>query len=406
MTATGEARPDLADGPMTGVRVIEFGLAIAGPYACSMLGDLGAEVIKVESRTGGDSHRRMGPSHNGATLWWTVVGRNKKSVTLDVKTEEGRAVFLDLVARSDALVENFRPGVLEGLGLDPDTLFGANPDLVVARVSGFGQTGPYASRRGFGKIAEAFSGASNLTGEADGNPIHPGYSLGDTVTGLTAAFAITAALRARDLGHGGQVIDLALYEGLFRMIDWQIPVAALTGLNARRQGVGFPLAGAFLTGIWPASDGRYVVVSAATADTQERIFRLLQQEGELAGMEWAFDPDVVGEIVKATERWIAVNPSERVFQVFEDAGAVAGIVHEPMTLLEDPHIRARQNIVDVEHPTAGTIPMPGVVPAMSATPGRVRHVAPELGQHTDEVLASVLGYDPERIATLRASGVV
>jgi crotonobetainyl-CoA:carnitine CoA-transferase CaiB-like acyl-CoA transferase len=397
---TGGRPADFADGPLTGLRVIEFGLAIAGPYTCSMLADLGAQVIKVENPTSGDSQRRMGPKQNGVALWWSVVARNKKSIALNVKAAAGRQAFLDLVARSDVLVENFRPGVLEGLGLAPAALLGHHPDLIIVRISGFGQTGPYADRRGFGKIAEAFSGASNLTGELTGGPLHPGYSLGDTVTGLTGAFAVTSALRARDQGQGGQVIDLALYEGLFRMIDWQIPIAALTGFNAQRQGVGFPLAGAFLTGIWPAADGHYVVVSAATADTQERIFQLLRNEGELADVEWAFSAEVVAEIVKAAQRWIAANPAQRVFEMFDAAGAVAGIVHEPMTLLSDPHVRARGNIVEVVDPDAGRIPMPGVVPAFSATPGRVRHAAPRLGEHTDEVLRDVLGYDDRQIAAL------
>jgi crotonobetainyl-CoA:carnitine CoA-transferase CaiB-like acyl-CoA transferase len=221
-------------GPLQGVRVLEIGHALAGPFACTLLGDFGAEIIKLESPGRGDSHRgdsqrTMGPKVDGKALWWQVTGRNKKSLAVDLKAPEGLEVARRLVASADVVVENFRPGVIGRLGLDYDECAALNPKLVMLHVSGFGQDGPYRERGGFGKISEAFSGATFLTGDPDRAPLHPGYSLGDLVTGLMGAYGVMLALYQREQDGHGQEIDLALYEALFRMIEWQVPIFEATG---------------------------------------------------------------------------------------------------------------------------------------------------------------------------------
>jgi succinyl-CoA---D-citramalate CoA-transferase len=393
----------LGDGPFSGVRVIELGHALAGPFACSLLADLGAEVIKVERVGSGDDVRVLGFKEAGVGLWWTVTARNKKSVCLDLRSAAGLQVLRDLIAASDVFVENFRPGVVESMGLGWPDLSALNDQLIMLRVSGFGQTGPYSYRRGFGKVAEAFSGATNITGEAGQAPVHPGYSLADTVTGLMGAFGVAAALHGRAVGAGGQMIDLALYEGLLRMIEWQLPYVGRLGFNAKRNGGAFPFSHAYLMGIWLSLDGQYVAVSAATPETIRRIMRFLQARQAWPQSDDGEEPDIPG-ISAALEAWIAVTDAMVVLRELEDAGAVAGMVYDPASIIDDPHMRARESVIESDHPDIGAIPMPGIVPKFSETPGRIRHPAPSLGQHTEYVLRDVLGYSEERIAALAAEG--
>jgi crotonobetainyl-CoA:carnitine CoA-transferase CaiB-like acyl-CoA transferase len=397
------ATEPFADGPLTGLRVIELGHALAGPFACSLLADLGAEVIKVERPGLGDDVRRQGFQENGVGLWWSVTGRNKKSVCLDLKTEAGLSVLKDLVAGSDVLVENFRPGVLEAMGLAWTVLSQLNDQLVLLRVSGFGQTGPYSPRRGFGKIAEAFAGATNLTGHRDAAPIHPGYSLADAVTGIVGAFGVATALRSRDAGAGGQVIDLALYEGMLRMIEWQLPYMGRLDFNAKRNGGEFPFGGAFLTGIWESRDGRYIAISAATKQVLHRILGLLQRHGRWPAGPVDDEPDVPS-VAAAIRQWLAATDASAAVEELEQAGTVAGMIYDPASIIDDLHMRARQSVIETEHPDVGMIPMPGIIPKLSKTPGRMRLPAPRLGQHTREVLYSVLGYDEERVDSLSQGG--
>ena len=392
------------DGPLTGVRVIELGHALAGPFACSLLADMGAEVIKVEPVGSGDGHRLDGFKEAGIGLWWTVTARNKKSVALDVKSEEGLAIVRELVAASDVLVENFRPGVLERMGLAWSELSLLNDRLILLRVSGFGQTGPYSYRRGFGKVAEAFSGATNLTGEADRPPVHPGYSLADAVTGLMGAFGVTAALHGRAAGAGGQQVDLALYEGLLRMVEWQLPYMSRLGFNSKRNGVEFPFShGAYLTGIWPSQDGHHIAVSSATAETLRRVMRVLKENNA-----WTLPDDgapEVPDVAAAMRTWMAATDAAEILKELEEAGAVAGLIFDPAMIADDPHMRARESVVEHHHPDIGTITMPGVVPKLSVTPGRIHHAAPGLGEQTEEVLRDVLGYTDDKIGSLTASGI-
>ncbi|WP_433503042.1 CaiB/BaiF CoA transferase family protein [Pseudonocardia halophobica] len=394
-------------GPLQGLRVVEFGHAVAGPFATVMLADLGAEVVKIERPGVGDSLRGMGPRKGDVGLWWTVAGRNKRSVTVDLHRPEGLALAREIIGRSDVVVENFRPGVMERLGLGWADLQTLNPDLVLLRISGFGQTGPYAARGGFGKIAEAFSGATNLTGDPTQPPVHPGYSLGDATCGLMGAFAVLAALRAKDSGvASGQVIDLGLYEPAFRLIDWQLPVTVTGDVPITRSGPKFPFDAAFVTTICRTSDGGYVVVSAATAATIERLAEFLAAESGGPVAAGAATTASAAALTEEVEAWCAGQPAERVLDRLSAAGVVCGPVLRPDEIMKDPQYAARENIVEIEDPRIGPLTMPGVVPRFSETPGEVRWAGPDLGQDTDEVLGRVCGLTAERIAELRRTGVV
>jgi crotonobetainyl-CoA:carnitine CoA-transferase CaiB-like acyl-CoA transferase len=387
-------------GPLNNIRVIELGFAVAGPMAATLMADFGADVIKVEQPGAGDGLRNMGPKVKGVGVWWLVAGRNKKSITVDIKTPEGAAILMDLLRDADLLVENFRPGVLERLGFGWEVLHALNQKLVMLRVSGFGQTGPNSERPGFGKLAEAFSGATNLTGHRDETPLHPSYSLGDMVCSLMAAYGAMLALHGRQSSGQGQVVDLALYEPMFRLIDWQIPLHSIAHTDVRRNGPRFPFGDAFLTELCHTGDDEYVVVSAATPSHLERLSKLLRDEG----MEGEFsDTNVLGDALRA---WIRSNTRERVLETFMERELVGGMVSTPADMLEDPHMKARGNIVHMPHAVLGDVPMPSVIPTLKGTPGDVRWIGPELGQHTDEVLRETLGYDAGRIDRLRRDKVI
>ena len=385
--------------PLSGYRVIEIGHALAGPIASTFLADFGAEVIKIEKPGEGDSLRRMGPASKGTGIWWLVTGRNKKSVTLDLKAAAARPILEDLLRGADVLVENHRPGVMERLGLGWEDVKKINPRIVMLRVSGFGQSGPYSKRGGFGKIAEAFSGATNLTGHRGQPAIHPGYSLGDAVAGLTGAFGVALALLARVKSGAGQMVDVALYEPMFRLIEWQIPMHVLTGLHVERNGAQFPFTDAFITNIFLTGDGHSIVFSAATADSIERLRKLLSEEGQTKGGE---STDELDALLKA---WMARHPREYIMERFNKWDMVNGLVYTPAEILADEHFRARQNIVKAVHGTLGEVPMPNVVPQLSDTPGKVNWPGPKLGEHTDEVLRA-LGYGDDRLAELRQAQAI
>jgi formyl-CoA transferase len=388
--------------PLEDVKVVELGHALAGPFASTLLADFGARVVKVERPGTGDSLRAMGPKHEGVGVWWSVAGRNKRSIAVDYKQEAGREVLLDLIGRADVLIENFRTGALERVGLGWSDLSPRHPRLIMLRISGFGQTGPYSHRAGFGKIAEAFSGATHLTGHPDAPPVHPGYSLGDATTGLMGAFGVMLALHARETTGRGQLVDLALYESLFRMIEWQLPLLSAFGTVADRSGPRFPFDGAFITDVCSTSDGESVVVSAATTESLERLQAFVAREG-LIGPEADVDPNVAA--VNGLRTWVARHTREETLARLESEGLVVGAVFTAADIADDPHFAARENIVQVPTGSGSELPMPSVVPSLSETPGEVRRRAPQLGEHAAEVLAE-LGYTDERCRELMESGVV
>ncbi|UKA55263.1 CoA transferase [Arthrobacter sp. FW305-BF8] len=363
---------------LEGIRVLEFGHVIAGPFAASLLGDHGAEVIKIERPNQGDSLRKMGPQ-NARGLWFEVSARNKKSVEVDLGSPEGAAFARELVESADVIIENYRPGVMEQFGLGWDDVHAINPRAVMLRISGFGQTGPYSARPGFGKISEAFSGATNLTGYTDGPPVHPGYSHGDLVTGVFGAFGVMLALHERNTSGLGQMIDLPLYEGLFRMIDWQVPFLDVLGIDSTRAGASFPFAGGFITEILPTIDGKFVVVSAATGKHVGNVVDFLQEGGHL---EVKGEGDIPVSVIKdALGAWLGTQNSDEAVASLKSVGVIAEKVSKPSDITKDPHIAARHNLVPVESEEYGKFTVPAPVPRLSRTPGQVRSLGPKLGAH-------------------------
>jgi crotonobetainyl-CoA:carnitine CoA-transferase CaiB-like acyl-CoA transferase len=388
--------------PLTGVRVLEIGEALAGPFTCTLLADFGATVVKVERPGTGDSMRHMGPEINEVGLWWTVTGRGKRSIVVDLKNDAGPGLVRRLAVEwADVVVENFRPGVLDRLQLGWDQLHLADPELIMVRVSGFGQFGPYAHERGFGKIAEGFSGATNLTGHGTEPPVQPGYSLGDATTGTFAALGVLLALRTREQGSGGQLIDLALYESLFRLIEWQIPLAAHSDVRVVRNGNAFPFEEAFITDICQCKDGSAMVVSAATAVVIDRLRTFLSDHGSVAE---ALGTDS-GMLEELRAYALSVPGSEGI-DALREAGLVAGLVWTAEQLLENDHIWERENIIRHNHPDIGEILMPGIVPRLSETPGAVTRPAPGVGEHNEEVLSECLGLDHNEVEALLRAGVI
>jgi crotonobetainyl-CoA:carnitine CoA-transferase CaiB-like acyl-CoA transferase len=399
-----------ASGPLGDLRVLDVGHALAGPFAATMLGDFGAEVIKVERPGDGDAMRRLGPRKDGIPLWWKAAARNKESITLDFVKPRGREVLIELIRRSDVLVENFRPGTLERHGLGWERLHELNPRLVMVRISGFGQTGSRRGQPGFGRIAEAMSGSAQLTGEPGGPPMHVGYSLADTATGLTGAFGALVALLARARTGEGACIDLALYESLFRLIDWQAIAYDQLGTVATRAGNAFPaVLEGVAAGVGRSADDVWVSYSAATDSVLERLIGVVAGERALRDPRFA-DAEArrlhVREVEVAASAWIAKRPFAEVERAFTEAQAVAGRVYDVEAIFADPTYRERGNLVEVDDEDFGTVRMHGVVPRIVGEPDRVHSPGPALGRHTDDVLSRVLELDREQIAALHEEGVV
>lgn len=398
-------------GPLHGVRVIDFSTVYAGPITAMLLGDYGADVLKVELPTG-DPARTHGWSvadaHGTAHgLWWKVIARNKRAMTLDVRTPEGREILLRLAADADVLTENFRPGVLEGWGLGPDVLHGVNPGLVLLRTTGFGQDGPYARRRAFGSLAEAMTGFAHLTGQPDGPPTLPPFGLADGVAGITGAFAVLTALRARDAGHGGQVIDLSLYEPLLGIMGPAPSAYDQLGEVPRRQGNRSRNSAPRNT--YLTRDGRWVAVSCGATSVAARVLRLVGRP-DLVDEPWFGSARErvahADELDAAVAPWIAARDLEEVAAAFDEVGAALFPVYDVAQLLADPQVRARDSVTTVDDEDLGPLRMQNVWFGLDRTPGRVRFAGRRLGQDTDAVLAERLGYSADGIAALRAAGAV
>ncbi len=400
---------DEAPQPLAGVRVIEMGSLLAGPFCGQLLADFGAEVIKVEPPESGDPMRVWGRHRkNGRTLWWPVVARNKKSVTLDLRGPQGQELARRLIAEADVLVENFRPGTLERWGLGYDALAALNPGLVMVRVSGYGQTGPYRDRAGFGAIGEAMGGIRHVTGFPDLPPPRTGVSLGDALAATFGALGALTALYHRE-AHGGrgQVVDIGIYEAVLALMESTIPEYALTGHARGRTGTVLPFVAP--SNIYPTRDEGYVLI-AGNADT---VFRRLA--AALDHAEWAGDPRYAthharGENMAALDAaiaaWTRERPLSEVLDLMAAAGVPAGRVYTAADMMADPHYAARENIVWVDDPAIGAIPMQNVVPRLSETPGAVRWTGPALGQHNAEVYGDLLGLDAAARDALRAEGVI
>jgi succinyl-CoA---D-citramalate CoA-transferase len=401
----------MSDGelPLQGVRVVEMGSLLAGPFCGQILGDFGAEVIKVEPPGKGDPMREWGRHRKeGHTLWWPIIARNKKSVTLNLREGEGQELARRLVETADVLVENFRPGTMERWGLGYEELSTTNPGLVMVRVSGYGQTGPYKDQAGFGSIGEAMGGIRYVTGFPDRPPPRVGISLGDSLAATFGALGAVTALYNRDVRGGrGQVVDVAIYEAVLALMESTIPEYALTGHIRGRTGAILPFVAPSNT--YPTSDGDYVVIGA-NADTVFGRFAKALGHPEWAESERYATHNARGEnqqeLDELISAWTRERTAQEVIEVMREASVPAGKLFTAEDMLSDEHYAARQNVVEVEDPDIGPFPMQNVVPRLTETPCSVRWTGPKLGQHNDEVFKEALGLSEEDLGGLRERGIV
>jgi crotonobetainyl-CoA:carnitine CoA-transferase CaiB-like acyl-CoA transferase len=392
--------------PLTNLRIIELANVVAGPSVGKHLSDFGAEVIKVERPGDGDTARMMGELVGTRSAWWLTIGRNKRSLTLDLKNPKGREVLLRLVESADALVESFRPGVLERLDLAPETLQEVNPRLIVVRVSAFGQSGPYSRRPGFGTLAEAFSGLADISGYAGDAPLLAPFALADEVAGLFATWSLLAALYHRDRSAGqGQTIDVSLYESVFSILG---PLPTLYKANgALQQRNGSRLSFSSPRNVYCTRDGHYFAVSGTAPSAAEAVIRIVGGEELLADPRFATHESRAKhaeELDRIVASWVAERDIDEVDRAFADAGGAGIRVLSMADVFVDPHYAARETLVEVEDDELGPVTVAAPVPRLSVTPGRVTHVGPPLGRDTDEVLAEV-GYSRDEIAAGHDEGI-
>ncbi|GEO81216.1 CaiB/BaiF CoA transferase family protein [Pararhodospirillum oryzae] len=394
--------------PLAGVRVLDIATFIAAPFAAALLGEFGAEVIKIEQPEGGDPLRRFGtPTTRGDTLAWLSEARNKASITLDLRTPRGAELFRRLVPTADVVCENFRPGTLERWGLGWETLSALHPGLILLRVSGYGQTGPYRDRPGFARIAHAFGGLTHLAGLPGGPPVTPGStSLADYMSGLFGAVGLLVALRHRDATGQGQVIDLGLYESVLRVLDELAPAYAHAGIVRGPEGAG--TRNACPHGHFPCADGGWVAIACTNDKMFERLARVMGRP-ELAGPD-AYGPlarrlDARASVDGLVEDWTRVRPQAEVVAACTRGEVPCAPINTIADLFVDPHVQARGNLVEREAPGVGPVVLPDVLPRLSATPGRVDHPGPALGADTTRVLRT-LGLSDDEIETLRRDRVI
>jgi crotonobetainyl-CoA:carnitine CoA-transferase CaiB-like acyl-CoA transferase len=393
--------------PLSGLRVIELGQLIAGPFASKILAEFGADVIKIEPPTTGDPLRTWRLVHEGTSVWWAAHARNKRSVTLDLRQPEGQEIIRKLAVDADILIENFRPGAMEKWGLGFQALHAINPKLIMLRVSGYGQSGPYRDRPGFGVIGEAMGGLRYLSGEPGRPPVRVGVSIGDTLAGLHGVIGVMMALRHREQQGGvGQEVDVALYESVFNMMESLLPEYSKFG--AVRQPSGASMPGIVPTNAYLCHDGRYALI----AGNGDSIYKRLMET--IGRTDLATDPDLANNIGRAAnaERIDAAISSytqqhslEFVLEAMNVAGVPAGKSYDAADIAHDPHYQARDMILEATLPDGSTVKVPGIVPKLTQTPGQVTRPAPELGQHTAEVLGE-LGIDSAQQADWKARGII
>ncbi len=396
-----------AGGPLSGLRVLDIATVFAGPFAAALMGDMGADVVKVELPGVGDPLRQLGPFSGDVSLTWAASARNKRSVTLDLRSEAGQEVLMRLLPEFDVLIENFRPGTLQRWGLPTERLREANPDLIVVHVSGFGQTGPLAEKVGFGTPATAYSGFAHISGYPDRPPILPSVSLVDYLTGMYAALgALSALYQLKVQGRGPDEIDVALYESMFRMLE--VVVAEYDALGTVRERTGNELAASSPAGIYETADGQWIVIVTSTERTFARLAAAMDREDLLTDPEFSTNRarlerrDRMNALVS---EWTGRHTRAEVEERLDRFSVPASAVYDVADIFADEHYRARDMLVQVSHPTLDTVTMPGVVPKFHDNPGSVRSAGPLLGEHTDEVLASV-GLTADEIDGLRSQGVI
>jgi formyl-CoA transferase len=402
-----------ATGPLAGLKVVELGQLIAGPFAAKTLADFGAEVVKIEPPGAGDPLRKWRLLKDGTSVWWQVQSRNKRSLALDLKDPTAQDIVRKLAAEADVLIENFRPGAMEGWGLGPDALLAANPRLIVLRISGYGQTGPYRDRPGFGVVAEAMSGLRYLTAEPGRVPVRVGVSIGDTLAALHGVIGILLALQHRHASVSpeapqgrGQVIDVALYEAVFNCMESLLPEYSAFG--AVRGPAGSALPGIAPSNAYRCRDAGYALI----AGNGDSIFKRLM--GVIGRADLAADPALadnagrvarVAEIDEAIGRWAAALSVDEVLAALDQAAVPAGRIYSVADIAADPHYQARGMLAEVRMDDGSTLAVPGIVPKLSATPGAHRRNAPALGQDTDAVLQEI-GLTAAQIQALKSKGIV
>ena len=391
--------------PLAGLRVLELGSFIAGPFAGQLLGDLGAEVVKVEPPGTGDPMRAWGVTIAGRSLWWPAIARNKQSVAIDLRTDAGRVLVRDLIAHVDVVLENFKPGTLSGWGMDYATLAAANPGLVLVHVSGFGQTGPRAHEPGFGAIGEAMGGIRHTTGDGDRPPARAGISLGDALAALFAVIGTLAAVQERHSSGRGQEVDVAIYEAVLALMESTVADFELGGVVRGRSG-GF-LPGVAPSNAYPTLDGRDVVI-AANADAVFARLLVAMDRPDLAEPYATHAARAEGQVALDAEvaAWTATRTADDVLARLERHSIPAGLINTAPDLAADDHVAAREMILRLAAGFEAAVPMTGIVPKLSRTPGGVRHVGPELGADTDAVLERLLGLSGAARAELRVAGVI
>ena len=391
--------------PLANLKVIEMGQLIAGPFAAKTLADFGADVIKIEPPKVGDALRKWRLLKDGTSVWWQVQSRNKRSLSLDLKQAEAQDIVRTLICEADILIENFRPGTLEGWGLDPEKLLELNPKLIVLRISGYGQTGPYRDKPGFGVVAEAMGGLRHLTAEPGRVPVRVGVSIGDTLASLHGVIGILLALQERHQSGKGQIIDIALYEAVFNCMESLLPEYSAFG--EVRQAGGSALPGIAPSNAYLCADGGYVLV----AGNGDSIFKRLM--GMIGRNDLANDPVLenndgrvarVAELDQAIGAWAKTMTTDQALQLLDSVAVPAGKIYTIADIASDPHYKARGNIQTIQMQDGGKLDVPGVIPKLSRTPGSIKTLAPNIGENTDEILRSI-GLTDAQLASLKERGV-
>ena len=391
--------------PLSKLKVVEMGQLIAGPFAAKTLADFGADVIKIEPPKEGDALRKWRLLKDGTSVWWQVQSRNKKSLSLDLRKAEAQDIVRTLVKEADVLIENFRPGTLEGWGLDPEKLLQLNPKLIVLRISGYGQTGPYRDKPGFGVVAEAMGGLRHLTAEPGRVPVRVGISIGDTLASLHGVIGILLALQERHNSGKGQIIDIALYEAVFNCMESLLPEYSAFG--EVRQAAGSALPGIAPTNAYQCADGGYVLVAGNGDSIFKRLMTVIGRE------DLGNDPQLetndgrvkrVAELDQAIGEWAKTVSTTKALEALDSVSVPAGKIYTVADIASDPHYKARENIQTIQMQDGTKLDVPGVIPKLSRTPGSIKTLAPDIGQNTDEILKSI-GLSDDQVASLKERGI-
>ena len=391
--------------PLANLKVVEMGQLIAGPFAAKTLADFGADVIKIEPPKVGDALRKWRLLKDGTSIWWQVQSRNKRSLSLDLKETEAQDIVRTLLKEADVLIENFRPGTLESWGLDPEKLLELNPKLIVLRISGYGQTGPYRDKPGFGVVAEAMGGLRHLTAEPGRVPVRVGISIGDTLASLHGVIGILLALQERHNSGKGQIIDIALYEAVFNCMESLLPEYSAFG--EVRQAAGSALPGIAPTNAYQCADGGYVLVAGNGDSIFKRLMAVIGRD------DLGNDPQLenndgrvkrVVELDQAIGEWAKTLSTTKVLEVLDSVAVPAGRIYTVADIANDPHYKARENIQTIQMKDGSKVDVPGVIPKLSRTPGSIKALAPDIGQNTDEILKSI-GLTDDQVASLKERGI-